>query len=297
MTSATEELRRLLDERGVEWGANDTYRLLVTSWNDASGYSWVFMEYRDGSFSKLTAYHVTPEQAIIWTSAICAPNATGEKGKTMETKDPIERLREIAAKLDDAAARMSEHGFSLLAIKAKSIADEIEAEYVLREEHDQAWQLLKSKESRVRILENNLKQADGAREHWKAKAEAASYELANFKANVDAQYMKLPVDADGVLIRPGDRLAYGPETVVAAFVSDDYICTPNGTQVPSHTCRHVKPNTVERLLEEFQDNTLSAQCEYAGEVIEFDCFRQELCTLIEEYAERIRKAVNHGADE
>lgn len=62
--TATDELRALLDERGVEWGETDTYRLLVTSWNDASGHSWVFMEHRDGRFSKLTAYHLTPAQAI-----------------------------------------------------------------------------------------------------------------------------------------------------------------------------------------------------------------------------------------
>ena len=65
--TATEVLRRLLDELGVEWGASDTYRLLVTSWNDVSGHSWAFMEHRDGSFSKLTAYHMTPEQAIAAT--------------------------------------------------------------------------------------------------------------------------------------------------------------------------------------------------------------------------------------
>lgn len=65
--TATDELRALLDERGVEWGETDTYRLLVTSWNDASGHSWVFMEHRDGSFSKLTAYHLTPAQAIAAT--------------------------------------------------------------------------------------------------------------------------------------------------------------------------------------------------------------------------------------
>ena len=67
MTSATERIRALLDERGVEWDASDTYRLLVTSWKDASGHSWAFMEHRDGSFSKLTTYHLTPEQAIAAT--------------------------------------------------------------------------------------------------------------------------------------------------------------------------------------------------------------------------------------
>lgn len=65
--TATGELRRLLKERGVEWDASDTYRLLVTSWKDAIGHNWAFMEHRDGSFSKLTAYHLTPEQAIAAT--------------------------------------------------------------------------------------------------------------------------------------------------------------------------------------------------------------------------------------
>ena len=62
--TATDELRRLLDERGVEWKAGDTYRLFVTSWKDADGHGWTFVEYRDGSFSKLTAYHLTPAQAV-----------------------------------------------------------------------------------------------------------------------------------------------------------------------------------------------------------------------------------------
>ena len=65
--SATDELRAELTKRGVEWNATDTYRLLVTSWKDASGHDWAFMEHRDGNFSKLTAYHLTPAQAITAT--------------------------------------------------------------------------------------------------------------------------------------------------------------------------------------------------------------------------------------
>lgn len=95
--SATDEICRLLDERGVEWGANDTYRLLVTSWNDASGHSWVFMEHRDGSFSKLTAYHLTPEQAIAATLGVtdATPARQGDAGtcqiETTENWLPAER--------------------------------------------------------------------------------------------------------------------------------------------------------------------------------------------------------------
>ena len=92
MTSATEVLRRLLDECGEVWGANDTYRLLVTSWDDARGHSWSFMEHRDGSFSKLTAYHLTPEQAIAVT--LCSCNCTnsctnGERTGTCHVESSI----------------------------------------------------------------------------------------------------------------------------------------------------------------------------------------------------------------
>ena len=62
--TATEELRAMLDERGVEWKAGDTHRLFVTSWKDADGHSWTFVEHRDGSFCKLTTYHITPAQAV-----------------------------------------------------------------------------------------------------------------------------------------------------------------------------------------------------------------------------------------
>lgn len=42
--------------------------------------------------------------------------------------EALEKLREIAEKLDDAAARMSEHGFSPIAVKTSLLCDEIEAE-------------------------------------------------------------------------------------------------------------------------------------------------------------------------
>lgn len=137
----------------------------------------------------------------------------------MEIKDPIARLREIAVTLDDAAASMSEHGFSFPGIKAKSIADEIED-----------------------------------------------------------QYMKLPVDTDGVPIKPGDRLVHGPETIVAAFVADDYICTPYGIQVPSLACRLVKPDPVAEELAKFLSACGDDDPHYYDE-------------QIAEFAERIRKAV------
>ena len=44
----------------------------------------------------------------------------------------VDKLRELADKLDEAAARMSEHGFSPIGLKTKIVCDEIEREI---EEH------------------------------------------------------------------------------------------------------------------------------------------------------------------
>lgn len=65
--SVTDEVRHLLDERGAKWNTNDTHRVFVTLWNDASGHDWTFIEYRDGSFSKLMAYYLAPEQVVAAT--------------------------------------------------------------------------------------------------------------------------------------------------------------------------------------------------------------------------------------
>ncbi len=63
----TNELRALLDDRGVKWNADDKYRLRITSWDDANGHNWAFIDHRDGGFSELKAYHLTPEQAVAAT--------------------------------------------------------------------------------------------------------------------------------------------------------------------------------------------------------------------------------------
>ena len=93
--SATDTIRAMLDERGVEWSATDTYRLLVTSWNDASGHSWAFMEHRDGSFSKLTAYHLTPEQALEATLG------RGENEQLRKERDALDHLTDVLNATND----------------------------------------------------------------------------------------------------------------------------------------------------------------------------------------------------
>lgn len=69
--SATEELRRLLDERGAEWQANDTDVLLNTLWKNEEGqlcsYSEAIGEGSESWYKDVSLYDCTPEQAIAAT--------------------------------------------------------------------------------------------------------------------------------------------------------------------------------------------------------------------------------------
>lgn len=64
MTSATEKLRELLDERGVEWMDDSYAQLWCTVWNGHDGKKWRMNENRSGMLTALKAWQVTPEQAI-----------------------------------------------------------------------------------------------------------------------------------------------------------------------------------------------------------------------------------------
>lgn len=61
--SATEELRRLLDERGVEWIASGT----DTCWKSSDGYPMRAWDTTNGTHMRVT--DLTPEQAIAATLA------------------------------------------------------------------------------------------------------------------------------------------------------------------------------------------------------------------------------------
>jgi hypothetical protein len=65
--TATDELRRLLDERGVEWMDDSYAQLWCTVWNGHDGKQWRMTENRSGMLTELKAWHVTPEQAIAAT--------------------------------------------------------------------------------------------------------------------------------------------------------------------------------------------------------------------------------------
>ena len=63
--TATDELRRLLDERGVEWGAEESELDHVTTWN-ANGGQAMFYESKttNPNLLQVNYYHLTPEQAV-----------------------------------------------------------------------------------------------------------------------------------------------------------------------------------------------------------------------------------------
>ena len=63
--TATDELRRLLDERGVEWGAEESKLDHVTTWN-ANGGQAMFYESKttNPNLLQVNYYHLTPEQAV-----------------------------------------------------------------------------------------------------------------------------------------------------------------------------------------------------------------------------------------
>lgn len=65
--SATDELRRLLDERGVEWIDDSYAQLWCTVWLGQDGKQWRMTENRSGMLTELKSWHATPEQAIAAT--------------------------------------------------------------------------------------------------------------------------------------------------------------------------------------------------------------------------------------
>ena len=62
--TATEELRALLDERGVEWTDGGNALLWCTVWHGKDGKQWRMTENMSGMLTELKSWHVTPAQAI-----------------------------------------------------------------------------------------------------------------------------------------------------------------------------------------------------------------------------------------
>ena len=105
---------------------------------------------------------------------------------------------------------------------------------------------------------------------------------------MEQTHMRLPVDADGVPIHIGDTLLKSTGAPKASYgevvgVSDDSVWfdAKDGWESNwSNLTRHVRPDTVESLLEEF------------GRILVPENAQDGLPEFVERYAERIRRACN-----
>ena len=116
----------------------------------------------------------------------------------------------------------------------------------------------------MRGMANELAQAQGSRDHWREKAGRLESELNKLRAEVDACYVRLPVDADGVPIHLGDKLR--SDETGRSFPCRGYNMTLCGGQmwwavecsydshcgtseyVSARSCHHVEERTLEDVL-------------------------------------------------
>ena len=89
--SATDVLRRMLDERGVEWESKDVEGISGfhdTRWN-AYDVRWCYVEFVGNNYTKLvpsSEFHCTPEQAIAATLVNSRAERTCEPKWTLQGK-------------------------------------------------------------------------------------------------------------------------------------------------------------------------------------------------------------------
>lgn len=105
-------------------------------------------------------------------------------------------------------------------------------------------------------------------------------ELLRESKEFEQTHMELPVDADGVPIRPGDVMEFKRGDLqrdgAVVLVGKELISFGDAFSYHAEDCHHVQPDTVESLLDEFADEVKR-------------CCDDEV--IVNEYAERIRKAV------
>jgi hypothetical protein len=124
------------------------------------------------------------------------------------------------------------------------------------------------------------------------------YEMAvRLQAQVEEMHethMKLPVDADGVPIKPGDEIEYDDplyentrRCIVEAVCESSVFTDESYEAFTACDCRHAKPETLESLLQRLADEVWEASitCQTTWSDSGLD-------GIAELYAERIRKAVH-----
>lgn len=88
----TEELRRMLDERGIKYGTRDGMAIKNTYWNDGNGRRWGYAEDVTESGTTLTTLFLVSGQ-LTFTPTQAIDATLGEKNETPYDR-LIERLRE-----------------------------------------------------------------------------------------------------------------------------------------------------------------------------------------------------------
>lgn len=105
------------------------------------------------------------------------------------------------------------------------------------------------------------------------------------EAEIAERFIALPVDVEGDVLRIGDELKCQGESILLNSLSWNgrrwYVTETvvSSGWYPVHLCRHVKPRTLEDVLEEFADA--------ASDVDERD--REEWVPLLAKYADEIRE--------
>ena len=121
---------------------------------------------------------------------------------------------------------------------------------------EMSWKEIKRKVGEMASMENDLRQAQGAREHWEAKCKA-------LESDVVLHHVALPADATGSTIQPGARVMHdGKAWAVRTLMLTDegewlLDCQPMdgeppaGRTVKPEDCVVARQRTVEDVLLEF----------------------------------------------
>lgn len=103
------------------------------------------------------------------------------------------------------------------------------------------------------------------------------------EAEIESRYMELPVDADGVPIHVGDKLTNinkpSDEYIVAGVNGEKLFVYGGHAFICASQCRHVKPRTIEDVLEEFYHAVLNHDMDN---------------TRLEQYADELRELMEVG---
>lgn len=142
---------------------------------------------------------------------------------------------------------------------------------------------------------NNFEQLMGSRDHWREKAQVLESEAMHREMEIDERYTELPVDADGVHIRIGDRLSYcGESFIVDGFEFYEWGWRACGEldgrvfRVMATSCHHIpKPEPPERTIEDVLHGFLDAMGDASeGRPEDMDGAQRE---AFAKYAEELRE--------